>query len=90
LGGAKPGDRTMLDALVPAAAAFRIALGQGSSGLSAARAAAAAAEEGARGTAGLVARRGRSVYLGERVLGTPDPGAQAVAVWLQAIAGTSD
>jgi dihydroxyacetone kinase len=86
LGGATVGDRTMLDALVPAAAAFRIALGRGEPWLAAVGAAAQSAEQGARGTAQLVARRGRSVYLGERVLGAPDPGAEAVAVWLRAIA----
>jgi ATP-dependent dihydroxyacetone kinase len=87
LGGARPGDRTMLDALVPAAAAFRLSLGEGRTWLAAIRAAAAAAEQGAQDTAQLVARRGRSVYLGDRVLGAPDPGAAAVAVWLRALAG---
>lgn len=87
LGGASLGDRTMLDALVPAAAAFRLALGQGQTWLEAVRAAAQAAEQGAQGTAKLVARRGRSVYLGDRVLGAPDPGAEAIAVWLRGIAG---
>ncbi len=87
LGGARPGDRTMLDALVPAAAAFRLSLGEGRTWLVAIRAAAAAAEQGAQDTAQLVARRGRSVYLGDRVLGAPDPGAAAVAVWLRALAG---
>jgi dihydroxyacetone kinase len=88
LGGARAGDRTMLDALLPAAAAFRLAIGQGDRPwLSAIAAAADAAEQGAQGTANLVARRGRSVYLGDRVLGAPDPGAVAVAVWLRGIAG---
>jgi triose/dihydroxyacetone kinase / FAD-AMP lyase (cyclizing) len=87
LGGATVGDRTMLDALVPAAAAFRLSLGRGQSWLAAIGAAAEAAEQGARATAKLVARRGRSVYLGDRVLGAPDPGAEAVAVWLHGIAG---
>lgn len=86
LGGARVGDRTMLDALVPAAAAFRRTLGQGQPWLAAIGAAAEAAEQGAQSTAQLVARRGRSVYLGDRVLGAPDPGAEAVAVWLQGIA----
>ena len=87
LGGAKVGDRTMLDALYPAAEAFRTALDQGSPWLDAMKASAAAAEQGARNTARLVPRRGRSVYIGERALGTPDPGAQAAAVWLRAISG---
>lgn len=83
LGGASPGDRTMLDALIPAAAAARTALAQGQPAL---RAAAAAAAEGARATAQLVPRRGRSSYLGERALGHVDPGAEAVAIWLAALA----
>ncbi len=86
LGGARVGDRTMLDALYPAAAAFRLALEQRKPWLEAIRAATVAAEQGARDTAKLVARRGRSVYLGERVLGSPDPGAEAIAIWLGAIA----
>ncbi|WP_329000802.1 dihydroxyacetone kinase family protein [Kribbella sp. NBC_00709] len=77
LGGARSGDRTMLDALLPAAAALRT--GDVSD-------AAAAARKGADETAGILARRGRSSYLGERVLGTVDPGAEAVAIWLAAIA----
>jgi triose/dihydroxyacetone kinase / FAD-AMP lyase (cyclizing) len=76
----------MLDALIPAAATFRLALGEGRTWQGAIRAATAAAERGAQATAQLVARRGRSVYLGDRVLGAPDPGAAAVAVWLRALA----
>ena len=87
LGGAKLGDRTMLDALYPAAAAFRAALDQGSPWPDAAKAATAAAEQGALETAKLIPRRGRSVYIGERALGSPDPGAEAIAIWLRAIAG---
>jgi dihydroxyacetone kinase len=86
LGGAAAGDRTMLDALVPAAAAFHDAVGAGRSVADALRAAAAAAAAGARATAGMRPRRGRSSYLGDRVLGHPDPGAEAVAVWLGALA----
>ena len=82
LGGAKPGDRTMLDALDPFVRTLRIAGG----GLSreALMAAVEAAERGAEATAQMKPRLGRSSYLGERVLGHPDPGAKAVAVWLRA------
>jgi dihydroxyacetone kinase len=86
LGGARVGDRTMLDALYPAAQAFSEALDQGAPWLDAIKAAATAAERGARETANLMPRRGRSVYLAERALGSPDPGAEAVAIWLRAIA----
>jgi dihydroxyacetone kinase len=51
--------------------------------------AADAAAAGAAATADIRARLGRSSYLGDRVLGHPDPGAQAVALWLAAIAGPS-
>jgi dihydroxyacetone kinase len=87
LGGAKAGDRTMLDALYPAAAAFRQVIEQGKSWMDAVTAAASAAEQGVQRTAQMVPRRGRSAYIGERALGFPDPGAEAIAVWLRGIAG---
>ena len=91
LGGARPGDRTMLDALAPAADAFRAALDPGGLPLAAAlRAAADAATQGAHDTAAMHPRRGRSSYLGDRALGHPDPGAAAVAAWLGAIAGANE
>jgi triose/dihydroxyacetone kinase / FAD-AMP lyase (cyclizing) len=76
LGGAKPGDRTMLDALDPFVTTLES--GQG------AMAAVAAAERGAEATASMKPRLGRSSYLGDRVLGHPDPGAKALAIWLRA------
>jgi dihydroxyacetone kinase len=82
LGGAAAGDRTMLDALLPAADAFDAAVNAGQTTVAAVRAAASAAAAGARSTANMIARRGRSSYLGERVLGHRDPGAEAVAVAL--------
>ena len=85
LGGAKPGDRTMLDALHPAVEAFAAAL---PAGLPAALdAAARAAEQGAEATAGMTPRLGRASYLGARAVGVPDGGAVAVAIWLRAMAG---
>ena len=83
LGGAKPGDRTMLDALVPAADAFAAATGHGLG--AAARAAAEAAERGTEATAAMVPRLGRASYLGARVVGAPDAGAAAVAVWWRSL-----
>ncbi|TXI07015.1 MAG: dihydroxyacetone kinase subunit DhaK [Rhizobium sp.] len=85
IGGAKPGDRTMLDALDPALSALEAADGN----LPAAKAwaqAASAAAEGARRTADMVPRLGRASYLGERAVGTEDGGAAAVAIWLEALA----
>ena len=78
LGGARAGDRTMLDALFPAAEALA------SSG--SLDDAVAAAREGAAGTETMAPRRGRSSYLGDRVNGHRDAGAEGVVVWLEALA----
>ena len=78
VGGAQPGDRTLVDALDPAVRAL-------AAGGSLADAAAAAAD-GAAATARVRARRGRAAYLGDRVVGTPDPGAVAMAMLLRAAA----
>jgi len=79
------GDRTMLDALLPAAEAFQKAVDIGQPASDALRAAATAAATAAKATANIVAKTGRSSYLGERALGNIDPGAEAVAVWLGAL-----
>ena len=50
------------------------------------RAATAAAERGTEATSKMEPLLGRSSYVGKRVLGYPDPGAEAVAIWLGAIA----
>jgi len=84
LGGAKPGDRTMLDALYPFAT-FLKGAGQNASR----EVLLAAVRESARGVAAtskMKPRLGRSSYLQDRVLGYPDPGARAVAIWSTAIA----
>ena len=70
-GKAVPGDKTMVDALVPAVAALEQAGDLGT----ALGAAATAAEQGMHATTPLVARRGRASYLGERSAGHQDPGA---------------
>ncbi len=86
LGGAQPGDRTMVDALKPAADALEAALSKSEGGLDAAlKTAVDAATEGAAQTASMHPRRGRSSYVGDRALGYADPGAHAVALWLAAI-----
>jgi dihydroxyacetone kinase len=86
LGGAGRGDRTMLDALLPACDALADGLAAGRAPDAALAEAADAAEAGARATAALTPRRGRSSYLGQRAVGHPDPGAEAVAVWVRALA----
>jgi len=70
-GKAQPGDKTMLDALLPAVEALEQASDL-DSGLSAA---VAAAEQGMNATTPLVARKGRASYLGERSADHQDPGA---------------
>lgn len=85
LGGAKPGDRTMIDALHPAAATFRDKLAAGASADDAWRSALAAGTAGAEATTSMKPRLGRASYLGERAMGHPDAGAVAVSIWLEAI-----
>ena len=81
-GKAKPGDKTVLDALHPAAQAARIAADAGGNVATTVRAAADAAEAGARATCDMVARRGRASRLGARSLGHQDPGATSLALIL--------
>src|SRR5689334_16083726 len=65
-GKATPGDKTMLDALVPATQALKDAAGANQPLDAALRRSAAAAEQGMQSTTPLVARKGRASYLGER------------------------
>ncbi|XHF28244.1 dihydroxyacetone kinase subunit DhaL [Corallococcus exercitus] len=87
LGGARPGDRTMVDALHPAAVAFTRAVREGRSLAEGWTEATRAAEQGAEATAGMSPRLGRASYLGERAKGIPDAGAVAVVIWMKALAG---
>ncbi|MFE0698843.1 dihydroxyacetone kinase subunit DhaL [Streptomyces sp. NPDC058872] len=80
LGGAQVGDKTMLDALVPAVEGLR-------SSFEAAR---AAAEGGALATVPLRARKGRASYLGERSIGHQDPGATSSALLFAALADAAE
>ena len=87
LGGARPGDRTMLDALVPAAFAFDDGVNSGKNIRDAWNAAVLAAERGVEDTVNMTPRAGRASYLGARAVGAPDAGAAAVACWLRALRG---
>jgi dihydroxyacetone kinase-like protein len=80
LGGAQVGDKTMLDAFVPASEALSAAAAEGADTAAALQRAAAAATAGAEATVELEARRGRSSYVGDAARGVPDPGARAVAL----------
>lgn len=76
LGGSAPGDKTMLDALVPGVEALATSFD----------AAATASEEGALATVPLQAKKGRASYLGERSIGHQDPGATSSALLFAALA----
>ena len=88
LGKAEPGDKTMLDALLPARDALRGGLDRGDAPADALAAAVAAAEQGMLATIPLVARKGRASYLGERSAGHQDPGATSSHLLLKAAADT--
>jgi dihydroxyacetone kinase-like protein len=81
---AEVGDKTMIDALVPALRAFDQA---GADSLAQAlEAAAVAAEKGAEATVSLIAKFGRAKTLGERAIGTQDPGATSMALLFRGMA----
>ena len=78
VGGAQPGDKTLIDALTPAVNA--LVDDQGEDLIAALDAAAQAAEHGAQATQDYTASMGRARFLGERSLGHPDPGASSFAL----------
>jgi phosphoenolpyruvate---glycerone phosphotransferase subunit DhaL len=84
LGHAEEGDKTMIDALAPAVAAYEAAAGNGMAG--AVRSALDAAEKGAEATVPLQARKGRASYLGPRSVGHLDPGAASTVLLFRALA----
>ncbi len=77
---AQVGDKTMLDALVPAVEAFRQAAQAGLTPRDAFAAAARSAAQGAESTKALQARFGRARNLGPRTLGHVDPGATSISL----------
>ncbi|HUK78253.1 MAG TPA: dihydroxyacetone kinase subunit DhaL [Thermoleophilia bacterium] len=85
-GKAEPGDKTMVDTLVPASAALEAAAAEGVPAAAALRRAAAAGQRGMVATIPLVARKGRASYLGGRSAGTQDPGATSSWLLLEAAA----
>ena len=87
-GKAEPGDKTMIDALIPGRDALKAALAGGASFEDALRQSADAAEQGMRDTIPLVARKGRASYLGERSAGHQDPGATSSHLLLETAAET--
>ena len=87
-GGGQRGDKTMLDAWIPAAEAATAAHRQGRSVSEIWADAVAAGEAGASATRSMVATRGRAAKLGERSLGHMDPGAASAVVILRAMMQT--
>jgi dihydroxyacetone kinase len=86
IGGAKPGDKTLLDALIPFAERLAAEVEAGATAADAWQAAAATATDAAAATAGWQARIGRARPLGSRGVGTPDPGATSLALMAVAAA----
>lgn len=84
-GKAVRGEKTMLDALIPAKEALDQALAEGLSGDDALDAMIKAAEEGAEYTKTIIATKGRASYVGERSIGHMDPGAASSCLLLSAI-----
>lgn len=83
-GKAEPGDKTMLDAWLPAVAALREARSRGADLVGMLSAARDGAQSGAQATADMIARKGRASRLGERSRGHVDPGAASTAVFFDA------
>ncbi|GIJ73118.1 dihydroxyacetone kinase family protein [Virgisporangium ochraceum] len=79
-GGAEPGDKTMVDALIPLDLAFAATVRGGGAAVDAWDAAATAAEKAADNTRNLLPRKGRARPHAERSLGTPDAGAVSLSL----------
>ena len=88
LGGASPGDKTMLDALLPFTEDLERRVEAGQSWQDAWRAAAAVATDAAKATAQLRPKVGRARPLAERSIGTPDAGATSLAMCANTVAQT--
>jgi dihydroxyacetone kinase-like protein len=84
-GKAERGEKTMMDAWLPAAEAAQAAKARGDDAIACLESATAAAAEGAEATKAMLATKGRASRLGERVLGHMDPGAASAVTILKAI-----
>jgi dihydroxyacetone kinase-like protein len=85
-GKAKPGDKTMVDALSPALDAMEAVIKKGGDLVAAVTAGRDAAAAGRDATVPMVARKGRASYLGERSAGHMDPGAASMSMLFDALA----
>ena len=84
MSGAKVGDKTMMDALIPASEAIAAYAGSDEGGLF--DAAAKAAAEGAENTKNFVSKFGRAKSYGTQTIGTPDAGAMSMSYFFQGLA----
>lgn len=84
-GKAVKGEKTMLDAIIPASETYSAKISEGSDIVSALDAACNSAREGVEYTKTIIATKGRASYLGERSIGHQDPGATSAALTLEAI-----
>jgi len=87
-GGAKLGDKTLVDALEPAVESLRDATRRNLNLEEALRMAADAAMRGAESTKGLIAKQGKARYLGEQTLGHVDPGAEVIKLVFETLSVT--
>lgn len=83
-GKARPGDKTMLDAVQPSVEALEAQTDAGATGAASLEAAVAAARQGVEDSTALVSRKGRARWVGERTRGHPDPGATVYLRFLEA------
>jgi len=79
-GGASLGDKTLLDALIPATLSLKAGISNGETLRTAFENATVAASDGAEKTKLIIARKGRATYLGERSISYPDAGAMAIGI----------
>ncbi|WP_198586332.1 dihydroxyacetone kinase family protein [Rhodococcus sp. H-CA8f] len=87
LGGARVGDKTMVDAIVPAVESLEQSVNSGADRDAALASAAAAAAAGAESTETMLANRGRASYVGEAARGVVDPGALLIAWFFASAVG---
>lgn len=86
IGGAQPGDRTLVDALAPAVEAAKAAADAGEDVATTLRKAAEGAKAGAESTKDMVAKKGRAKFLQEKSKGYQDAGATSMALVMEAMA----
>lgn len=84
MSGAQVGDKTMMDAVIPAQKAIEAYSGNDAAELF--DAAAKAAKEGAEATRNIASKFGRAKYYGDKTIGTPDAGALSMAAFFKGLA----